>query len=685
MSGFDDYVDESNATQKAKKVVDGVKKIGFLKNKWTWIILVSLILGSIIFSNMLYNIKDNHVGIIFNKFGKQNMVEGRFIVEKGEKGWQREVLMPAIHFFWFLEPLWKYDIEEVAFIEIKPGELGIVYAKDGDELLDGQIIARPDAFEEKMVDGKNVNVFKMGQKGPRYKVLTPGFYPINTKYLDVKIVEATKIPDGMVGIRTRKVGLTPPEGMVLVPEKNEDGTIYKGIVKEYLGPGTHYINTDAENIEQVKAVIIDKGEVGIVTKRVGKLPPEGTILVKTDSPYRGIQEEVLQPGMYYINPYEKMVKAVPAVEVHDGHVGVQISKIGKEKPSDQLLAEDGERGVLRKIIPPGLYYLNPYKVEVVDYDIRQQRYEMTFIEGQGDTNQSDSIQFLSDDGFSIEIDLTVLYQVMAQDAPYVVATIGRDVSDVQEKIIRPHSRSYARISGSMFNGEEFVHGETRKTFQLSLFEDLKVKGLANRVQINQALIRHFEVPQELRDPITKKVIATKARLQKEEEQLTAKANADLARETQKAKYESEKVIAETEKIKAITNAEQKRDVEALNKEMKKLRAEGDATQKKIAADANLYEAQKAAEGIKAKKLAEAEGAKALVDAWSGSGGDKLVAKEYANVLQGANLVPLSWVFGGGSAENGGKAPFMYGSMPEMMKFIGVEAMEKQGKGKKSNK
>ena len=59
------------------------------------------------------------------------------------------------------------------------------------------------------------------------------------------------------------------------------------------------------------------------TKKAGDLPPPGAILASSADNFQGIQREVLPPGMYYVNPYEKEVKIVNAVVVPDGFVGVQ--------------------------------------------------------------------------------------------------------------------------------------------------------------------------------------------------------------------------------------------------------------------------------------------------------------------------------------------------------------------------
>jgi len=613
----------------------------------------------IYFSAAVVSIPPGEIGVVFIKIGDDPAVKDRFIVEKGEKGIQREVLMPGWRFFWRGDKLWKIDIEELPMVNIPKQTVGLVEALDGVLLPEGQILATDDYTDEK-------GVFHMGQKGPRETVLTPGLHPINPKYMIVKEHPAIIIRKGQLGVVTKRVGDIPPPGTILV---SKDAN-YKGVQREVLVPGEYYLNPLAVEVDIIDAVVIPKGQVGIVTKRVGKMPPEGTILVEADDKFQGIQRQPLQPGIHYINPFEKDVKIIPAVVVPDGNVGVQIAKTGDPKPFDQLLAKPGQRGIQEGTLSPGLYYINPYEYEVVVFDTRQQRYEMTFLEGKGDTEISDSIRFLSDDGFEIVIDLTVLYQVFPENAPYVVATVGRDVKDVRDKIIRPSARSFARIIGSMNIGEQFVHGSTRQAFQNNLHVALEKKCLDSKVMVNQTLIRHFEVPKELRDPITRKVIAAKLEEQYTQQQKTQMANADLARQKELVNFQDKKVKAETSKMEAKIRAEQQRDVEETLVAKKKFEAQGDAEKIKIDADAKLYAAKKEAEGILVQKTAEAEGQRKMVNAWSGEGARFIVAKELANRLSNAKIIPLELFFGGGGSGKGGGV-IEYRDNLEMLKLLKI--------------
>lgn len=62
------------------------------------------------------------------------------------------------------------------------------------------------------------------------------------------------------------------------------------------------------------------------TRLYGDDLPPGTILATARS--KGILRDVLRPGKYRINPFAYTVKAVPAIQIRPGHVGVVTSLTG---------------------------------------------------------------------------------------------------------------------------------------------------------------------------------------------------------------------------------------------------------------------------------------------------------------------------------------------------------------------
>lgn len=508
-------------------------------------LVVAIVLLMIVVSFFFVSIPAGKIGIVYVKQGKTDP-EGHFIVEKGYKGVQREVLMPG----------WKFmlkmfmDIETVDMTIIPKGKVGVLIAQDGRNLAEGAVLAEDDVFDP------DTKTFRMGEKGIRKSILEPGTYPINTQYFTVELHDAINIEPGKVGLLTRKIGDPAPAGQILVPRDSP----YRGIIKEVLEPGIQYLHPYIYQWQIVDAVTIPAGKVGVLTRKVGKAPPAGSILVARDSEYQGIIREVLEPGMFYINPYEFQVELTDAVAIPDGFVGVMIAKTGKVAPEADLLVADGFRGIRKDYLKAGLYYVNPYEFDIVPIETRQQKYEMTYVQNEGDTNFADEIVFLSNDGFQISIDVTVLYEVQPENAPYIVATLGKDLEDIKTKIIRPGSRSFARLEGSMLKAIDFVTGETRKTFQEKLAAALQKEGARAKINILNTFVRGYKIPEELLEPVRFKEIALKQREQIIEEQKREEEKAKLAKQQALVEQEGQKIRAETGKLVAETKAEEDKQV-----------------------------------------------------------------------------------------------------------------------------
>ncbi len=509
------------------------------------IVLVLLGMYSI---NCLVSIPPGKIGIVYQKTGKQDP-SGRFIVESGYKGVQREVLLPGWHFFW--KTTLFLDIEKVSMTIVPKGKVGVLIAQDGRKLKEGAVLAADDE-----IDPETGKLIRMGEKGIRKSILEPGTYPVNTKYFKVEFHNALNVEAGSVGLLTRKIGDTAPPGDILVSYAKN----FRGIIREVVEPGIQYLHPYVYNWQVVDAVVVEPGQVGVLTRKVGKPPSPGTVLVDRKGNTQGIIREVLEPGMYYINPFEFKVQTTPAVSIPDGYVGVMIAKTGKPAPGDELLVEPGYRGVQKQYLKPGLYYINPYEFDVVPVDTRKQKYEMTYQSDKGDTAFADEITFLSNDGFPISIDVTIIYEIKPKNAPYVVATLGKEIGDARTKIIRPGSRSFARLEGSMLKAVEFVTGETRKNFQEKLAKSLFEEGAKAQITIINTFVRSYTIPEDLLQPIRLKEIAEKQKQQIIEEQKREEEQAKLARQKALVEQESRRINAETTKIVAETKAQQEKAV-----------------------------------------------------------------------------------------------------------------------------
>ncbi|MBL4847105.1 MAG: hypothetical protein JKY65_16415 [Planctomycetes bacterium] len=191
------------------------------------------------------------------------------------------------------------------FHYVGPNEMLVVISKSGDDLAEGQLLAQP------------------GQKGPLELVLGEGRHFITPILYEVERRRTIVIPPLKVGVRISLTGTPLPPGRILAGEGE------RGTRRNLLPPGRHRLNPYAFTVEIRDATVVPPGYVGFVTNLVGTDPGAdakrgkgGIRFVKEGE--KGILENVLQPGIYYLNPYAKNVRIV--------EVGLnQVSFLGRDQ------------------------------------------------------------------------------------------------------------------------------------------------------------------------------------------------------------------------------------------------------------------------------------------------------------------------------------------------------------------
>jgi len=364
--------------------------------------------------------------------------------------------------------------------------------------------------------------------------------------------------------------VTVAEQVVLYPSllkklgEPPDSTRYKGVLYEPLPEGRYFFDPFLWERIRVPAVFIKENEIGILVRKFGRSLPPGKI-VATEPDERGPVDEVLKPGRYNINPYAYEVRRVQPVVIYAGQVGVQTLFSGRDPvdPNQYVVAE-GERGVQPSVLPPGMYYNNPYLRRIDPIDVRSHTIDL-----HGD----DAIRFPSNDSFEILVDCTVEYAIRQDMAPYVMVAIGEH-DDIRDKIILPFARSFCRIEGSKLFARDFISGETRSAFQMKVFEGLREQCYAQGIEIRATLIRRIVPPAEIAGPISDRQVADQQIKQYENEIKLAEAEARLVEQEEMQKQNqaigqaNREVVtvtkeAQQSKAVALTEAEQRLEVARL--------------------------------------------------------------------------------------------------------------------------
>ena len=151
-------------------------------------------------SRSFVTIGADSIGTLTRVYFDDNMAPGQVVALDGQKGPQASILPPGFHFIPFINVL--YDVQEMPIVEVPEGNYGLLVAKDGSPLREGQFIADPwpeDRFTD-MLNGEYFLTDGAGQKGPQLTVLRPGRYRINPFLFSVQMHRALDVPTGHVAV-----------------------------------------------------------------------------------------------------------------------------------------------------------------------------------------------------------------------------------------------------------------------------------------------------------------------------------------------------------------------------------------------------------------------------------------------------------------------------------------------------
>lgn len=319
----------------------------------------------------------------------------------------------------------------------------------------------------------------------------------------------------------------------------------KGVQAEVFGEGRHFFSPLQYHADTSSEVVeIKAEEVGIVKSMTGESLKAGDFLAEDGQ--KGIQRKPLTPGKYRLNPFAYEIQKVAATQIKPGSVGCVTRLTGAPSPEGQL-AEPGQRGIQKDVLQPGIYYRNPneWKIQAVWIGYN----EITL----------ESVTFPSRDGFTIQLDISVVWGLTPKDVPVIMNRFGT-TEDVIRKIIRPQIESICRIEGSKYGAKEFIEGTSRELFQKTFTDTLVHEAKLRNIDVLLGLVRDIHVPNELREPIQNSKIAAEEQLTKEEQRKTQIVMNELEELKAEVKKGVLEVAAETEKMIANVRATAERKV-----------------------------------------------------------------------------------------------------------------------------
>jgi hypothetical protein len=408
------------------------------------------------------------------------------------------------------------------------------------------------------------------------------------------------VPPGKHLVIISKDGKPLPPDQVLA-EKGE-----KGVQREVLGEGWHFIMPIVYTTELEENTIIKPGQVGIVTARGGTPLPEGRLLAEEGE--RGIQRHVLPPGTYRLNKHGFDVEMVSAVEIRPGYVGVQQRLLGKDGKG-RFAETDDEKGILRQVLQPGFYYLNTKEFKVIESEVgiiqtTFHRTEATADSGRDASRDRGAIGFISKGGFKISIDCTVEWEVRPEDMPAIVAEYG-GWQNVEVNVIDLQAHAIGRDKGSDYGVQDFLEGSTREKFQTEFSKELIKTCKAKHVTVHSAFIRNIDIGDTYMKQIRDRQIAHETRLTNAVQEATKKSDSEVNQEEKMIEQKAKEVEYETKKLVSAVDIEVENTQKTADAQMEKMKAEFQAKIAQLEADQKRALSEAQTQSTKLKETAEA--------------------------------------------------------------------------------
>jgi len=231
------------------------------------------------------------------------------------------------------------------------------------------------------------------------------------------------------------------------------------------------------------------------------------------------------------------------VQIDAGHVGVT-KLFGKVQPF---------------VLHSGLHVINPL-YDVQRLDVRTQNYTMSGITDEGHKAGDDAIRVLTADGLEVTIDLSVLYHVIAPDAPRLIRETGADYED---KIVRPIARTKIRDNAVYYEAVA-LFSTKRDEFQNRIFKSIDDEFKRRGLFLENLLVRNITLPAAVKTSIEQKIQAEQESQKMQFVLTKEKQEADRKRVEAQGIADYQRIISESltdkqlqyEQIKAIKDLAQ---------------------------------------------------------------------------------------------------------------------------------
>jgi len=319
-------------------------------------------LGLAFFASLSFVYVDSdEIGTLDRVYWADDLAAGKIIAANGEKGPQSEILGPGFHLSAFIR--FKYILDFHPLHEVPEGSYGVLVARDGVSLREGQFLADawPQDALDKMLDATYF-LNTGGQKGPQLNVLKPAKYRYNPFLWKIENRPAIDVATGTVAVIKSNVQTATDEVCSKEQVAGETGGAVStpivprgciGVWDEALMPNRYYLNSLAYSHTMIPTRLITWAYKGGYTKREINLrvASDGTITQESPEPVKILRPAGAADDAVTVRTegWEFPVEVRAVVQVHPEDAPRVVASIGTLADVEDRIVTPAIRDVLRTI------------------------------------------------------------------------------------------------------------------------------------------------------------------------------------------------------------------------------------------------------------------------------------------------------------------------------------------------
>ena len=336
----------------------------------------------------------------------------------------------------------------------------------------------------------------------------------------------------------------------------------RGPQKDMLLPGTYYINPLLFKVILEKAGEVKPGEVAVIVSNVGKDPSEEirrAMAAKVRERLEREEQEQLAIAAAHLDKLDGKVG-------DDSAAGRRAATAATRRTAVSMRARTRPMSCPTAIAAFRRWSSAPAATTSTRWPSRRSSSRRPTRRSNGRrsklANTFNPFEVISKDGFTMQLEVRVVFRVKPEDAPFMVAKIGsidRLIQNVMHPLIDSIFRNQASESSAM------AYLQNRHEEQERAEARVRVHLLKYHVDVVNVLICHIHLPEELMKTQTEKILA---------EQRQSMYNAQ--REAEQKRIELEKTKAHADNQKDLMEATVGVDIAGKRAEQRKAEAEGEA-------------------------------------------------------------------------------------------------------------